>query len=104
MPLYSTSSTLPPSLTKVIDDDLDGNGEGPPDIPPYQPPAPPGNPGDECESCRQFFESNGEPPRHLILLPDKFTDYGIPIVVCPFCDGEPILLANGLDKDGSPVT
>lgn len=69
----------------------------------YQPPVAQGDPGDECQSCKRFFESHGKPPKRLIAIPGKFTDFGVQIVVCPHCDGLPILAMNGLDENGDPL-
>jgi hypothetical protein len=54
------------------------------------------NPGDECDSCREFWTNRQPPqsPRVLVDLGVK-TDYGISVIVCPWCDGEPILKNNG---------
>lgn len=91
-------------VDETIDaDDIDLDQSGDDEQPPYVPPAPPGDPGDECQSCAPFFAQHGEPPRKLVLIPNKFTDFGIPIIVCPFCDGQPILTNNGLNQDGNPV-
>lgn len=69
----------------------------------YSPPVAKGEPGDECQSCKKFFEANGKPPKRLIAIPGKFTDFGIQVVVCPHCDGLPILTMNGLDENGDPL-
>ena len=53
--------------------------------------------GDECETCREFWTSQGKRPRRLVALQTE-TDYGIEIVVCPYCDGSPIIRANGRDE------
>lgn len=53
-------------------------------------------PGDICQSCLPFWESrNRSHGIRLIALDSKTTDQKqIPIVVCPWCDGEPIVRMN----------
>lgn len=52
--------------------------------------------GEECESCRTYWEYQGLPPMIVVNLAKSngeqiCTDGGIPIVVCPRCDGDWIL-------------
>lgn len=79
------------------------------------------NSGDICESCRRFWEAQGLPPMEMVYVLDDHGDplttgtggtlafvdddgelyfevddeapegHEIPIVVCPRCDGDPIL-------------
>lgn len=53
-------------------------------------------PGMACLSCLPFWKAQGLPPKILIALTKEngeeiATDGGIPIVVCPHCDGDWIL-------------
>lgn len=54
--------------------------------------------GDECTSCRPFWAKHGKAPRRLVALDKSTTLKKIPIIVCPFCDGSPILRLNGRDE------
>lgn len=47
--------------------------------------------GDECDSCRSFWAKQGSPPQKLISLNRHTENREVPIVVCPYCDGEPLL-------------
>jgi hypothetical protein len=48
-------------------------------------------PGDECLTCKPFWtERRHEAPRIMVAL-GVATDFGVPIVVCPYCDGAPLL-------------
>ena len=49
-----------------------------------------GQAGDICQSCRKFWQDQNLEPRELVQL-EVTTDGGGAIVVCPYCDGEPIL-------------
>ena len=53
------------------------------------------NAGEPCESCRMFWEHQGLPPMTMVQLCDGdeivTTEGGIPIVICPRCDGDMIL-------------
>lgn len=46
--------------------------------------------GDICEDCFPRWEERKLPPKRLIELPTT-TELGLKIVVCPFCDGDPIV-------------
>lgn len=51
--------------------------------------------GDECQSCKPFWEARGKPPRRLIAVDDKTTEAkGIQVLICPWCDGDAILSLN----------
>lgn len=58
--------------------------------------------GDICQSCRKFWEHRKLPIKRLVEVPKAdstvaHTDHGIPIVICPHCDGDAILK---LHKEG----
>lgn len=58
--------------------------------------------GDICESCRPRWEKKKRPGKRLIELP-ALTDFGLKILVCPFCDGDPIVkFANKPDNKFIP--
>lgn len=46
--------------------------------------------GDICETCRERWEARNQPPKRLVALP-TLTEVGLNVVVCPYCDGTPIL-------------
>lgn len=52
--------------------------------------------GEFCLSCKDFWDSQKLPLKRMVNVHDAHgevmtTDEGIPIVVCPHCDGELIL-------------
>jgi hypothetical protein len=46
--------------------------------------------GDFCQSCLKFWKDQGLDPQTLVQLRTR-TEHGHAIVVCPYCDGEPVL-------------
>lgn len=47
--------------------------------------------GDECDSCRSFWAKQGVPPKKLVALNRSTEHREVPVVVCPYCDGAPLL-------------
>ena len=52
--------------------------------------------GETCLSCKDFWEDQNLPAKRMVNVVDARgnvikTDKGLPIVVCPHCDGELIL-------------
>lgn len=56
-------------------------------------------PGDVCRSCMPFWTSRGKDPQRLIAVDSKVTDKKqIPVVICPWCDGDRILGMNDVEE------
>lgn len=60
--------------------------------------------GEVCLSCNAIWEHHDPPKASKIMVAIELgdgtpvtTDYGIPIVICPWCDGDPILQLPKID-------
>lgn len=60
--------------------------------------------GDACDSCAPQWAKQGQPPRILIALNVKTGNHSYPVVVCPYCDGQPILDLQPSGAEESPLT
>lgn len=64
-----------------------------------------GKPGDVCETCKPFWLHQGMAPKRMVAVTNDddqimTTDVrGIPIVVCPYCDGDWILILDKKPRD-----
>lgn len=58
-----------------------------------------------CGSCREAQMNDGKDPRTLTLLPTEVTQHkafqrkGLPVKLCPFCDGDALSDALKAHKD-----